>query len=767
MSTPAVPLYARLPEIYRQRDSEATAPGMLAAYLALVETAFGAIHDNIGGLYNDLFIETCSPWVIPYIGRLLNVSPLSGETWTLRADVADTIELRRTKGTLHAIELLAFDLTEWPAHCLELREVLAWAQHLNHQRPDMQSVNPSLAGVARGGTIAIKNPALLSLLGTPFDPFARYPDLKPITNGVLRPNLPSLAVFLWRLIAFQAPVSAPVPRGVVALAPAIPTGAAQAARFDIEPTSKPVTLFNTLRIAPAAVPPVLSTLDQVPAPIPRQRITQGSPLGVPEEYVAVNTYDSSATDLSSVEVVDVGLQFHLPEAEFPSDTWTIRGANLCAWEKPLTPELQNREIVIDPAIGRVVFGVNTAAEASALENSLLVSFAYGFAGTVGAQPVDLKLPDEWMAAGVERRNVQLRQSPLALQHALDNLQAAAGPVLIAMEDSLTHGLDLSLVAGTTVENGVVTLNLKYPLCIAAVNGNRPVIRLKQPLAFRPVEVTASGGESQADVDARVANLTVLLQGLYLTPDTPAVTPLIARAALPSLGISNCTLDPGSFLQLDGTPSAPVVAASLDARFGFASAADYEDFKVSPQIVLSFSITGPLRMGASYTVSMQSSIVDAGAPPGVDGATAFAITSEVDPVNDYGPPLSFQQATFFGRCRVRSASGSGGIFSHALEVWNNQVGCIRQSSFAAGTNRLPANFACVTGAYVSFTGGAWNQPGYAQLAQDCDPRLLQNGPGNDAMGAFGFLLEAHKWRNLQVRLREFMPAGARPELISVT
>jgi hypothetical protein len=768
MSAPAVPLYARLPEIYRQRDGEQPTPDLLQAYLAVVENAFGAIHDNIGSLYRDLFIETCSPWVIPYIGDLLGVSPLSGDPWTLRADVADTIELRRMKGTIHAIELLAFDLTEWPAHCVELREILAWSQHLNHQRPDIQSTDPSLAGVARGGTAPIKDPALLSLLGTPFDPFARYPDLKKIEIGILRPNLPALAIFLWRLIAFQAPVSMPVPRGQVVLTPKTPAGAALAARFDMEPVGKPVTLFNTSRVAPDAVPPVLSTLDQVPGPIPRPRITQGSPLGVPAEYVAVNTYDATGSNLDSVQITDVGLQFHLPQAEFPTDVWTLRGANLCAWETPLLPELQNREIVVDPNIGRVVFGVRTAAEATALENGLLVTFAYGAPGTVGAQPVDLALPPVWTTPGVVRRDVRLRQDPLALQHALANLDSATSPILIAIEDSLTHELDLSalLPPGATTENGIVTLNLKYPLAIAAVNGNRPVVRLKTPLAFRPVKVTASGGENQTDIDALVANLNVRLQGIYFTQDSAAVTPLLARGAVAVLEINGCTLDPGSYIQLNGTPAPPIVSAKLDAKFGFASATDYENFKVTPQLVISQTIVGPFLVEAPYALSIQSSIVDAGGPPGVNGSNAFAVGSEADPVNGYGPPLSFQQVTFFGRCRVRSASGSGGIFCHALEVWNDQVGCIRQSSFANEINRLPQNFACVTGVVVNFTDGAWNQPGYAQLALGCDERVLQEGPNDDQMGAFGYLLEAHKWRNLELRLREYIPAGARPELIPV-
>jgi len=773
MSTPTVPLYSRLPEIYRQRDGEQLPPGQLQAYLAVVENVFGAIHDNIGGLYRDLFIETCSPWVIPYIGDLLGASVLSGNAWTLRADVADTIELRRMKGTIHAIELLAFDLTEWPAHCVELREILTWFQHLNHQRPDVQSTNPVLAGVARGGTVPIKDPALLSFLGTPFDPFAHFPDLKKIELGTLRPNLPTLAIFLWRLKAYRAEVSIPLARGQAALSPTIATDASFSARFDMEPAGKPVVLFNTSRVDPSATPPVLSTMDQVPGPIPAPRITQASPLGVPAEYVAVNVYDPTATDLTSVQVTDVGLQFHLPQATFPTDTWTIRGANLCAWEAGLHPELANREIVVDPRIGRVVFGIKTAAEATALESNLLVTFTYGAEGAVGAQPIDLPIPAEWTASSVQVRTVQLKQDPLALQHALDHLDTANSPVLIEIEDSLTHELDLSAVKASTgtgktpVESGIATLILKYPLAIIAANGNRPLIRLKTPLAFRPVQVTASGGESQSAIDALIAGLNVRLQGLYLTQDSAAVTPLIARAAVAKLEINGCTLDPGCIMQLNGTRSAAVTSASLDAKFGFASATDYQNFDVTPQIVITQCITGPLLMEAAYSLCIQGSIIDAGAPSGIDGTNAFAISSEADPVNGYGPPLAFQQCDFFGRCRLRSASGSGGIFCHALEVWNNQVGCIRQSSFANEANRLPQNFDCVTGAVVNFTAGAWNQPGYAQLALDCDDRVLEDGPNDDQMGAFGSLLEAHKWRNLQVRLREYMPAGTQVEIIPVT
>lgn len=113
MTEPRVPLYDRLPEIYRIRDEEQDPPGQLRQYLALVEGVLGEIHGNIETLYNDLFIDTCADWVIPYLGDLLGVSPIAGDPWTLRADVADTIALRRRKGTLAGIERLVFDLTRW------------------------------------------------------------------------------------------------------------------------------------------------------------------------------------------------------------------------------------------------------------------------------------------------------------------------------------------------------------------------------------------------------------------------------------------------------------------------------------------------------------------------------------------------------------------------------------------------------------------------------------------------------------------------------
>jgi hypothetical protein len=89
--------------------------------------------------------------------------------------------------------------------------------------------------------------------------------------------------------------------------------------------------------------------------------------------------------------------------------------------------------------------------------------------------------------------------------------------------------------------------------------------------------------------------------------------------------------------------------------------------------------------------------------------------------------------------------------------------------------LPQHYACVSGrapiksdeARLEFTSEFFGDAAYGQLALAADFRIRERGPDDDQMGAFGFLLEAHKWRNLQIRFREFMPVGSRPLLIPVT
>jgi hypothetical protein len=735
-----------------------------------LDEVFAAIRDNIETLYHDLSIETCADWAIPYIGDLLGVTHLSGDPWTLRADVARTIHHRRRNGTLGAIESLTFALSGWAVHVVELRERLAWNQHLNHQRPDEGGAPPltlltSIAAPVRGGTVNLRDPARLAFLGGPFDAFAHVVDVKPQgTKGARGDdggyNLPNLAVFLWRLEAYTVPVSQPVFRAIADLTPADPGNASFAVRFDLHPMGEPMVLFNTHRFAADDDPPNLARPDAVPGPIPPARLTHATATDL-TDYVQVRSY--LAGD-KPPEADDIGLTLYVPKPALGTG-WTFRGANLCAWEAGLNPQLRSGEIAIDAERGRIVFGVDGAdqtIEAEPLRDRLRVAATYGFPGPTGAHPLSRSpAPASWQDATPIVVHVDFHHVPTGLQQALGNLGNRTAPLIIEIDDSMTHDLDIDAVAGAIAEGGVKSLRLAHALWIRAASGERPVIRLKRPLRFRPHDATA--------------DLNVRLEGLYLTRDTtafPAGAALIERAALNQLFIDGCTLDPGGAHVLDGTPlgsRAPIRDAfALTNNYGFADNAEEIAFDQTPEIVIQRSICGPLRIDDGYAVSMADSVIDAGS--GVEEKTpALAFSATNAPETSWGAALDVAGATFLGRVRAASASGRGGLFVHALRVHDDQKGCLKSSYFAASGNRLPPHHACVFGnsASLSFTSEIFGAPGYGQLHGASDRRILEQGPGSDAMGAFGYLQATHKWKNIQIRYREFMPVGVRPVLVLVT
>lgn len=788
MTEPRVPLYNRLPEIYRIRDAEQTPPEQLRRYLALVEEVFGQIHANIEDLYHDLFIDTCGDWVIPYLGDLLGVSHLSGDPWTLRAEVADTIALRRRKGSLAAIERLVFDLTQWGVHCRELRESLVWSQHLNHQRPDEGGVPPySLTATTRciptrGGTVTLCDPAMLSLLGSPFDPFAHVADLRPPRTGAIRCNLPNLAIFLWRLRAFRLPLTCPLSRGITDRG-SVPTGEARhLARFEVDPLGRPLVLHNTFQFQPDRQPPLVTEVDRTPGPIPTARLTQDSASGCPEKYLAIDTYDSDAAGGPSRDLADVGLQLHIPVSHFTDgdwpagNNWTIRGAVLPCWEESLMPPLRPRELVIDPARGRLLFGVETPEEAEALTKHLLVSFTQAAMGPLGAQPVARPaLPEPWQSHDV--LFVNLHENPAldlnqALREALRRMRHEGQAPCVEIGDSLTHVLDpaLLLTEDTLEEDGGLNLLLSRPLCLRAAAHARPIVRLARPLRLRSRQVADAG------------DIIVRLEGLFLTGDglLAATEPLIARTAVNRLEIIGCTLDPGGHRIFDGGEAlraAVTDALVLRQPYGFTDHHEENAFDQTPELLVQRSVTGPLRIDSGYHLQLIDSIVDAGsgtggtppAPYHAPESQRFALTAATSPASGWGPPTRVDGVTVFGRMRVERLSGRGGIWTGCLQVFNDQNGCIKFSCFSGAGDRLPQNHGCVSAdaARLRFVSEIFGQPAYGQLAAVSDVRIREQGPGDDAMGAGGFLHEAHKWRNLRIRFREFMPVGVRPLLIPVT
>ena len=92
MKTPRERLYELLPAVYRIRDAEQGGP--LEQYLSVLAEQLAVLEEDVEQLYDDLFIETCSEWVVPYIGDLVGNRTLHGvvpKTLSRRAEVANTI----------------------------------------------------------------------------------------------------------------------------------------------------------------------------------------------------------------------------------------------------------------------------------------------------------------------------------------------------------------------------------------------------------------------------------------------------------------------------------------------------------------------------------------------------------------------------------------------------------------------------------------------------------------------------------------------------
>jgi hypothetical protein len=797
MNEERIKLYERLPEIYRIKDEEQDPPGQLKHYLKLVEDIFGKIHFDIESLYHNLFIYTCDDWVVPYIGDLLGTGHLSGDPWTIRADVADTIVLRKLKGTLLAIERLTYDLTQWGVHCVELRENLLWHQHLNHPRPDTYydrygSCPVLKSGPVRGGIVNIRDPAVLSLMKTPYDQFAYSPDLKADSFGAIRYNLPNLAVFLWTLQAYQVKASKPVLTEPTNVNPTSTEDASYIVRVNVTPTGEPIILFNTNRFnfdSRQALLPInfITEVDNTPNPIPRARLCKNPPACNPHEYVALNTYDPKS------EISRIGLQLHFPVSHFADEdfsSWSIRGENLCAWEEGIVPSLKNREVAIDPKIGRIVIGLDNINKKQSLIEKLLVTYTYGSVGPVGSHPVSRSLlPTEWRVIGqelVEFKEVSHSDNtgPNSLMLALDSINAIQKPVVIEIKDSMTYTLDINQIQGTIPipeEDGIHSLQLNNLLIIRAADNQRPIIKLVNPLRFRPTNVksTKTDPEEQEEEQERFNRAmeltTVILEGLYITRDTnfPDGEALIARAAINSLQIRGCTLDPGGYMMLNNI-RAPITK-SIDLRTPYFSNEELERaFNQVPLIHLERTVSGPIFLDKDYLLlKLVNSIIDARSGTGTDPSQVnMAISGDSsDPSNSWSAPVDVQGVTVFGKMRSKKVEGvsTGGIWVHSLEILDNQVGCIKFSYFSGKGDRLPMHFGCVTGdeAKLLFESEVFLSPAYGQLSHMTDFRIRERGPNGDMMGAFGFLFDAHKWQNLTIRYREFMPVGLRPLIIKVT
>jgi len=320
-------LYELLPAIYRLRDAEQGEP--LKALLAVIAEQIAVLQEDLAQLYDDQFIETCAGWVIPYIGDLIGYRQLYGLTAQVRsprAEVANTIGLRRRKGTALMLEQLARDVTGWDARIVEFFQRLATTQYLNHVRPDSPA------------TPDLRDTAALEHIHGPFDPLTYTVEVRRIGSGRGRYNLPNLGLFLWRLRGYTLTGS--------------PAFKLDDQRYLFNPLGSDTPLFNRHQTGPELTQ--LATRVNVPMPISRRVLAAHL-----EDYYGAAA-SLAVEGIESAQVVVCNL----------ADTAT-------GWAH--TPPAG--KVAIDPALGRI-------ALAEPPDQPPRVSFCYGFSADLGGGEYD-------------------------------------------------------------------------------------------------------------------------------------------------------------------------------------------------------------------------------------------------------------------------------------------------------------------------------------------------------------------------------------------
>ncbi len=471
-------LLSLLPRLYRIRDLEvATANGItegpLAALLSVLSGPFARIEADLDQLYDDAFIETCAEWAVPYIGDLIGYRALHGVVpngVSRRAEVAHTIAYRRRKGTASVLEQLSRDVTGWPAHVVEFFQCLATSQYMNHPRPWIHAA-PDL-----------RHWEPLTRIGTAFDRMPRTVDVRRISSGGGRHNIPNIGVFLWRIRAYALSRSTTV--------------AVDQRRFRFSPLNHDQPLF--------ARPETEDEITQMSTPL-------NVPLAIGRRAFHERKNDFySDGDIRRSVCLYVGSSDPLPAIPAAS----IRICNLsddgATWAHLPGAGLYG----IDPVLGRIALPPGLPAD-----TRVEADFHYGFPADLGGGEYE-----RGHSFGATVSTLRVPDDHPTIQAAIDAL-GGAGVVEIADSRRYQEALSINAAAGERIE-------------VRAANGRRPAIVLTGELQLTggmDAEIRLNGLLLTGNV-ARVASAAgnalrrldithcTLVPGLALNEDGSAASP---------------------------------------------------------------------------------------------------------------------------------------------------------------------------------------------------------------------------------------------------
>ncbi len=719
MSFEADKLYQLLPAVYRNRDAEHDE--VLKQLIALIAGQVAVLEENFEQLYDNQFVETAVPWALPYLGDLLGIRGLlTGATArSPRAEVGHTVAYRRRKGTAPMLELLARDVTGWPARAVEFFERLAATQHLNHLRPECQSF------------ASLRNARELEFVGTPFERLRRTGEVRHIESGHGKWNIPNVGLFLWRLRSYSRTASPMVPVGELS-----PGDALANRRFRVHPLGFDSQLF----ILPVTEDDITHLAEPINVPLP---ITRRMLAAKEDENFAPSAALYGPGLSVSIErwVLEQTVLGQLTPAHYePIPPEQVIVCDLSDVKDDLNNSLWNHEtkatvdqVAIDPVLGRIILG-SVAAD----HPSPRATYHYGFSFDLGggeyprtgsfdaSSPTTILVPQ---ALDATLPNFD------TLANALNELGTNAGCIEVTTSGRFTEALP-ELVA-----NGISQ-------GIRASDKRCPVILLLKASGSQPWTI-------RGDADGSVS-----LNGLWMLwprdivppPVSEPVPALRVTGDLRNCKLQHCTLAPEWFWR-SGSPgelvSAPTAYLEISAT--------------GIQATIENCVLPALRVGDDgVRVHLRNCVIDAG------GQENFALSN----LAADGPAGSWrlENCTIIGQAWLDSLElASNCIFyGQSVSVRRRQEGCVRFSWLPnSAQTRTPRRYRCLPSATgenadirPEFMSLRFGVPAYAQLSRSCPAAIRTGADDGSEMGAFHDLFQAQREAHLRSRLGEYLETRTR-------
>jgi hypothetical protein len=738
-------LFELLPRIIRVKDAEQHYP--LRDLLRVIGEQVDRAENEIHRMYDNLFIETCDPWVVPYIGDLVGFRPLLGQTEAAdscddhadgrfvvpRRLVADTLALRRRKGTLSVLNDLVTAVTCWVATVEEVEHATEVRAHIWRLK------SWSLTRIRPVYVPRRTNCFTFSVLGNDAQVFVRAEDGIPTPVGI--------AVLATDKERIYGPN-----KSLCLFENGHPIATERIEAHDLATWSP--ELFGTT----VAIDPERGRV-MFPERYRLRRVTATYHHGFAAAIGGGEYPRDAGGDTIGASLFRAG---HLIDGGAALQASLAGGSPFAAYLRDL----------LDPALLETTDADDGMRERRLCAELNRIMQAHNLSeGPIDAAiDLDVETIDLMNLAPQGPRRIRLNR--LLLEAMLpDAINRAFARVCVGANDKRTqiimsavHDLQshehppIHLVveltdSGLYVEPLVVDVPPGHTFELRAADGCRPTIVL---------------AEQSADIDDMVITCgrgsRVILDGL-----------MVSRHAIRIVGnpievaVRHCTLVPGWEVDEDCAPCCgeePSLILTDIPVYENSDALSQDqcvpEWLVATRLLVDRSIIG--------TIIVQRDEVDA-EPARLDVCRSIVDATRVDDFAIAAPNFRFAHivlsvvaSTVVGRVRAHAIElGENSLFVGVVEAARRQIGCLRYS-YVTTDSRTPHRHACQptdeTPVEPTFMDPElrYGRPNYCRLADDCSVQIREGADDESEMGVYHELHIPQRTADLLLSLQDYVPLG---------